>query len=336
MNRKTFADAAVLGAILGAALLLEGPVRADEAEAQSTRDETRRFDVSGFVDVLYAYNSNEPADHENFFPGVGTSAKARQRVRDQPRAGRPRRSRPSRSASTWRWASATRRRSSTPPRSIADDLGATWSRRRSSTRRKSAAACSSRAGSTRVTSDSSRSRPRTTGTTRAPGSGELSPYYQTGVKLAYPLGRALVDAGPRAQRLAGDRGQQPRQEPGLAVRLRRRRALLLVQRHRRTGAAGQRRRPPRRCSTPWCIWKATPGPQPRAVGRRGDARSSPIGDDAALAGDRPVRPLRSAGFAHGVRPARRVLRRRGRRDLGHAADAARRSRRRSSIGRSNG
>lgn len=31
--------------------------------------------ISGFVDGVYAYNSNRPADHANFFPGVGTSAK---------------------------------------------------------------------------------------------------------------------------------------------------------------------------------------------------------------------------------------------------------------------
>ena len=31
--------------------------------------------VGAFVDAYYAYNSNDPADHTNFFPGVGTSAK---------------------------------------------------------------------------------------------------------------------------------------------------------------------------------------------------------------------------------------------------------------------
>jgi hypothetical protein len=35
----------------------------------------RRIDVSGFVDIMYAYNFNRPADHANWFPGVGTSAK---------------------------------------------------------------------------------------------------------------------------------------------------------------------------------------------------------------------------------------------------------------------
>jgi hypothetical protein len=31
--------------------------------------------VGGFVDTYYAYNGNRPADYANFFPGVGTSAK---------------------------------------------------------------------------------------------------------------------------------------------------------------------------------------------------------------------------------------------------------------------
>lgn len=31
--------------------------------------------VGGFVDAYYAYGGNRPADHANFFPGVGTSAK---------------------------------------------------------------------------------------------------------------------------------------------------------------------------------------------------------------------------------------------------------------------
>jgi hypothetical protein len=35
----------------------------------------RTLRVGGFVDAYYAYNGNRPADHANFFPGVGTSAK---------------------------------------------------------------------------------------------------------------------------------------------------------------------------------------------------------------------------------------------------------------------
>ena len=38
-------------------------------------DEHPRLDLSAFVDGYYAYNTNRPADQANFFPGVGTSGK---------------------------------------------------------------------------------------------------------------------------------------------------------------------------------------------------------------------------------------------------------------------
>jgi hypothetical protein len=57
-------------------LLAVVAVRAQEApEPEPTPDAPSRLDVGGFVDALYAYNSNRPADHANFFPGVGTSGK---------------------------------------------------------------------------------------------------------------------------------------------------------------------------------------------------------------------------------------------------------------------
>jgi hypothetical protein len=34
-----------------------------------------RFQVQGFVDAYFGHNFNKPSDHANFFPGVGTSAK---------------------------------------------------------------------------------------------------------------------------------------------------------------------------------------------------------------------------------------------------------------------
>lgn len=37
--------------------------------------EPPRLEVHGFVDGYFTWNTNEPADHANFFPGVGTSAK---------------------------------------------------------------------------------------------------------------------------------------------------------------------------------------------------------------------------------------------------------------------
>jgi len=66
----------MLGLILSAA----APLRAQEAPAPESPEATStpeppRLDVSGFVDAYYAYNSNQPADHANFFPGVGTTGK---------------------------------------------------------------------------------------------------------------------------------------------------------------------------------------------------------------------------------------------------------------------
>ncbi len=37
--------------------------------------ESPRLEIHGFVDGYFTWNTNQPADHANFFPGVGTSAK---------------------------------------------------------------------------------------------------------------------------------------------------------------------------------------------------------------------------------------------------------------------
>jgi len=47
----------------------------DAEQAAPAPDDPRRIDISGFVDIVYAYNFNKPADHANWFAGVGTSAK---------------------------------------------------------------------------------------------------------------------------------------------------------------------------------------------------------------------------------------------------------------------
>jgi hypothetical protein len=61
------------------AALLPAAARAEEAapgeEPAETRPASTRFQVQGFVDAYFAANFNQPADHANFFPGVGTSAK---------------------------------------------------------------------------------------------------------------------------------------------------------------------------------------------------------------------------------------------------------------------
>src|SRR5262245_4881301 len=52
----------------------EDPKASEEAGA-APATAARRIDISGFVDVYYGYNFNRPADHANWFPRVGTSAK---------------------------------------------------------------------------------------------------------------------------------------------------------------------------------------------------------------------------------------------------------------------
>lgn len=53
--------------LTAAFLLTNSPARAEEAKPELA--------ISGFVDAYFAGNFNKPADHANFFPGVGTSAK---------------------------------------------------------------------------------------------------------------------------------------------------------------------------------------------------------------------------------------------------------------------
>ncbi len=80
-NLRRAAAALVLTALL--AVLPVARAAEDEAarpepagdEAAKPPPEAPRLRVGGFVDAYYAYNFNRPADHANFFPGVGTSAK---------------------------------------------------------------------------------------------------------------------------------------------------------------------------------------------------------------------------------------------------------------------
>ena len=53
----------------------EEPARPEEPEAEAEPAKTARLQVGGFVDAMYAYGFNRPADHVNFLPGLGTSAK---------------------------------------------------------------------------------------------------------------------------------------------------------------------------------------------------------------------------------------------------------------------
>lgn len=47
----------------------------EEGEKPAEQPKAAKLQIKGFVDVYYAYNFNRPADHANFFPGTGTSAK---------------------------------------------------------------------------------------------------------------------------------------------------------------------------------------------------------------------------------------------------------------------
>jgi hypothetical protein len=58
-------------ALLYVLLGIAGPGAAQEPAAP----EPSQFEIAGFIDGVFAYNANKPADHANFFPGVGTSAK---------------------------------------------------------------------------------------------------------------------------------------------------------------------------------------------------------------------------------------------------------------------
>lgn len=79
-------------AVIVAGLLLLGPLGPGAAAQTDPNDppaaappaqsapvqpasESDHLQVQAFVDGYFAFNSNQPADHANFFPGVGTSAK---------------------------------------------------------------------------------------------------------------------------------------------------------------------------------------------------------------------------------------------------------------------
>lgn len=52
-----------------------GPPEEPAEIAEAVPGNTPRLQVGGFVDGVFAYNFNKPADHANFLPGLGTSAK---------------------------------------------------------------------------------------------------------------------------------------------------------------------------------------------------------------------------------------------------------------------
>jgi hypothetical protein len=75
-NRIVVPVVAALVAIasLGRAQETPPPPAPAPSPSPAAADESR-LQIHGFVDIPYAYNANQPADHANFVPGVGTSAK---------------------------------------------------------------------------------------------------------------------------------------------------------------------------------------------------------------------------------------------------------------------
>jgi hypothetical protein len=55
-------------------------VAQEEPAAHPAPREALSVNIGGFVDAYFGYNWNRPADHANFFPGVGTSGKRDQEV----------------------------------------------------------------------------------------------------------------------------------------------------------------------------------------------------------------------------------------------------------------
>jgi putative OmpL-like beta-barrel porin-2 len=47
----------------------------EEGEKATPEAKANKLEIKGFVDITYAYNFNRPADHASFFPGTGTTAK---------------------------------------------------------------------------------------------------------------------------------------------------------------------------------------------------------------------------------------------------------------------
>ena len=216
--------------------------------------------LGGFVDAYYAYDGNRPADHANFFPGVGTSAKRhnefsvnlaqvdltldpdpvgfrsgarlRHGARGRPRGGGARR----------------RRRIPTS--------GATSSRPPFSGRRAWAAGCCSRRGifPSHIGMEAFQTKDNWNYTRS--WLGELSPYYQTGLKMAYPFsdrwsGQLHILNG---WQMIGDGNDG--KSVGAQIAYAYGDLSLSPQRHRGAGAGRQRRRPAR-------------------AGRRGRSRTRP-------------------------------------------------------------
>ena len=280
-----------------------------------------RMQVGAFVDGDFAYNNNRPADHANFFPGVGTSAKRDNEVDHQPGAGGPHAGAGAGRLQARRWASA-------PRRGRARGRGA---RHRHRPRR----LAPRRAGLGAVADRGRRGLlleagiyPSHIGMESLPDPSQLELHpLVAGRAVAVlpdrpqarvPVHRALVRPAPPAQRLADDRRQQPRQE--LGAQLAYTADAFSVSFNGIVGPELADNDDDMRILGDVVVtWKAT---KSLSLGLSVDAarEGRTDGNDVGWYGRGPLRAVRAARLAHGLRAARRVLRRRGRRHLGDRAD----------------
>ena len=308
------------------ALTLAGSAGAQDAPASPQPEATpapeARLHLGGFVDGVFAYNFNRPADHANFLPGLGTSAKRDNEVTinlaqvDLVLAPEPVGFKLSLGFGTAPEVvhAAEVRGAATSPDVWRNVVQASvqWQTKVGRGLLLEAGIYPSHIGFEGFA-------PKDNWNYTRSWLGELSPYYQAGAQGRLPVQRPLVRAAPPPERLAGDRRQQPRQERRRAARLQRGQVLRLVQRHRRAGAGRQRRRF-RMLGDVVATWKATPS---LSLGVSMDAarEGRPAGDDVGWWGIGLYARFAPPSSRTALRPARRVLRRRGRRHLRDRPDA---------------
>ena len=321
-------DTIALGSLLSVCLAATAQAQPTSAPSPepSPSPSPASLRIGGFVDAYYAYNSNEPADHATSSPASAPPPSGTTRSASTWRRWTSRSTR-SRSASGWRSASAPRPRWSTrrsrPGRSWAPRSGSTSSRRRPS----------GRPPTGRGLFEAGGIYPSHIGFEGFATQGQLELH-------ALVAGRAVALLPDRASssptrfsehwsgqlhvlngwQIIGDNNS------GKAV------GTQIAYNADKLSASLQRASSARSCPATTTTYRvlgdvvltrARPTPElsasappwtPRA--RAGPAaRASPGGRSALYAALRPAR------LTYRVRAARRVLRRRGRRHLGHRADA---------------
>ena len=173
---RAFVGLGLLASASTASAQAEAPTTPASSAEEKTEDKaeepSQRFELHGSVDTVFAYNFNRPADHANFFPGVGTSAKRHNEVTiNLAQADFVLRPEPVGFKLSLGFGNAPEVVHARRYRELATspDVWRNVLQARSNGRPRSGAGCSSRRGSTRATSGWRPSPPRTTGTTRAPG-----------------------------------------------------------------------------------------------------------------------------------------------------------------------